>query len=52
MLKFMKFKTIIWIGTTLFSLGLAFMMLSNVVDWFIVLTDILLPTGGGIIYVL
>lgn len=40
------------IGFTLFCLGLASIMLSNVVDWFIVIADILLPLGGCIVYVL
>ena len=26
-------------------------MLSNVVDWFIIVTDILLPMGGSLVYV-
>lgn len=48
----MSFETIMIIGFTLFCLGLASIMLSNVVDWFIVIADILLPLGGCIVYVL
>lgn len=47
----MKFKTIIWLGCIIFALGLGLLMMSNVVDWFVIIADIFLPLGGSLVYV-
>jgi len=48
----MSFKAVTWLGSIIFILGLGSLMLSNVLNWFIIIADILLPLGGSIVYVL